>query len=65
MGHWADIKNIKQTNGTLSGNWGHWADIWGHLGTFGGHLGTFGDIGQTHDELDEITAKKKEKKAHT
>ena len=27
MGHWADIKNIKQTYGTLSGNWGHWADI--------------------------------------
>ena len=38
MGHWADIKNIKQT---LSGNWGHWADIGQKLGR---HLA---DIGQT------------------
>ena len=52
MGHWADIKNIKQTYGTLSGNWGHWADIgqtlgrhWADIGqTLGRH---WADIGQT------------------
>ena len=41
MGHWADIKNIKQTYGTLSGNWGHWADIGQTLGRH------WADIGQT------------------